>query len=91
MVGEQGPELFRPKTGGEIIPLRPAAAAAGAIGGGTTVNIHVSGNTVLGDDYKVAHELARIVAHELDRNPNIPGWANAWVQQSVQASRRGRI
>jgi hypothetical protein len=43
MVGEQGPEMFRPKSAGDIIPAYALA------GGGTTTIVNITGNMLLDD------------------------------------------
>jgi hypothetical protein len=53
-VGEQGPELLNLPPGAQVIPLSGAGATAGALppslgGGANTVNVYVSGNTVMSD------------------------------------------
>ena len=56
LVGERGPELFRPAVGGEI----------GAGGGGVTVNLIVQGATeptaFLRSEAQIAQALARAVS-----------------------------
>jgi len=44
LVGEEGPEMFVPSSSGSIVPNGKMG------GGGTTVNVYVTGNTVLSDD-----------------------------------------
>lgn len=63
VVGERGPELFVPNTSGKIIPNHALAAS----GGKGDVYVILSGNTILGDDRKVARDLARILRPHLDR------------------------
>lgn len=55
LVGERGPEVFRPATGGEIGP---------ASGGGVTVNVAVEGGApaLLRSEAQIAQMLARAVS-----------------------------
>ena len=55
LVGERGPEVFRPTTGGEIGP---------AMGGAVTVNVTVDGGapSLLRSEAQVAQMLARAVS-----------------------------
>ena len=55
LVGERGPEVFRPATGGEIGP---------ASGGGVTVNVAVDGGApaLLRSEAQIAQMLARAVS-----------------------------
>ncbi|HEV7216696.1 MAG TPA: hypothetical protein VGP33_16440 [Chloroflexota bacterium] len=53
-VGEQGPELLNLPRGAQVIPLSGVGVAAGALppssgGRGNTINVTVSGNTVMSD------------------------------------------
>lgn len=53
-VGEQGPELLNLPRGAQVIPLSGAGVAAGALppspgGGANTINVYVSGNTVMSE------------------------------------------
>ena len=57
LVGEQGPELFVPNTGGNIVPAMQTASLM--MGAGATYNINV--NAATGD----GHELARIIRDEI--------------------------
>ena len=57
LVGEQGPELFVPNTGGNIVPAMQTASLM--MGSGATYNINVNAST--GD----GHELARIIRDEI--------------------------
>lgn len=73
MVGERGPEVFAPSTSGRIIPsmsgyVTPILGGGGRSGGNTyvSVNVTVSGNTLLGDSRSTARELARLIKPELD-------------------------
>nr|WP_316628992.1 phage tail tape measure protein [uncultured Brevundimonas sp.] len=55
LVGERGPEVFRPATGGEIVPVS---------GGGVTVNVTVDGGApaLLRSEAQIAQMLARAVS-----------------------------
>lgn len=55
LVGERGPEVFRPATGGEIGPVS---------GGGVTVNVAVDGGApaLLRSEAQIAQMLARAVS-----------------------------
>lgn len=56
LVGERGPEVFRPSVGGEVSPLS---------GGGTTVNVTVQGQgapAILRSEAQIAAALARAVS-----------------------------
>ncbi|MBA4807830.1 MAG: phage tail tape measure protein [Brevundimonas sp.] len=55
LVGERGPEVFRPTTGGEVGP---------ASGGGVTVNVAVEGGApaLLRSEAQIAQMLARAVS-----------------------------
>lgn len=57
LVGEEGPELFVPNTGGNIVPAMQTASLM--MGQGATYNINV--NAATGD----GHELARIIRDEI--------------------------
>jgi len=48
-VGENGPELVNLPRGAQVLPLNGPAALPPGTTGGTTINISVSGNTVLSD------------------------------------------
>lgn len=51
LVGEKGPELFTPNTGGQIIPNNQLGGGAGAFGGGVSVQVsgafQVNGNDLV--------------------------------------------
>ena len=58
LVGERGPELFRPASGGAVEPL-------GGLGGGVNVTINVQGGDTAGlarSDAQLAQALARAVS-----------------------------
>jgi hypothetical protein len=48
-VGENGPELVNLPRGAQVLPLSGPAALPPGAAGGTTINVSVSGNTVLSD------------------------------------------
>ena len=56
LIGERGPEA--------VVPLSQYNGGQG--GGGPTINIYVSGNTMLGRDDAIARELAAILRPQLD-------------------------
>ena len=60
LVGERGPEVFRPTTGGEIGPVGGMAGS----GGGVTVNVAVDGGApaLLRSEAQIAQMLARAVS-----------------------------
>lgn len=61
VVGENGPEFFKPKVGGDIIPNHALS------GGGMTLVINISGNTLL-DSFageKIAEQIQRAVKSNL--------------------------
>ena len=60
LVGERGPEVFRPATGGEIGPVGSMAGS----GGGVTVNVAVDGGApaLLRSEAQIAQMLARAVS-----------------------------
>ena len=60
LVGERGPEVFRPAAGGEIGPIGSLAGS----GGGVTVNVAVDGGTpaLLRSEAQIAQMLARAVS-----------------------------
>ena len=61
LVGEKGPELFKPTQYGRIIPN------GGTSSGGTTININVTGNSFMGKE-GVAEEISKQIAYILSRN-----------------------
>ena len=60
LVGERGPEVFRPAAGGEIGPVGSMAGS----GGGVTVNVAVDGGApaLLRSEAQIAQMLARAVS-----------------------------
>jgi len=69
IVGERGPELFVPSSGGIISPNTGGFDKGGSGGGsgGTVNNITVTGNTLLQDEITVSQSLANILAPALSR------------------------
>jgi len=59
LVGERGPEVFRPATGGDVGP-----AQGGGLGGAVTVNVAVDGGApaLLRSEAQIAQMLARAVS-----------------------------
>lgn len=62
-VGEEGPELVNLPRGSQVYSNQASRAMTG--GGGVTIN--VSGNTLLGDERRIAQQLAYLIKPELDR------------------------
>jgi hypothetical protein len=60
LVGERGPEIFRPNAAGTIIPNHRIGG-----GGGTTINIDLRGSTI--SDDRAAMKLAEMVGTQLSR------------------------
>lgn len=63
LVGEQGPELFRPNVSGSIIPNNKLS------GGGSTININISGNTLL--DSRAAEKMGDMIIQRLSLNKKL--------------------
>lgn len=60
LVGERGPEVFTPSRGGTITPNNQLG------GGGTTINISVTGNTFVGDDRETANRIGDQIIKRLE-------------------------
>jgi phage-related minor tail protein len=72
LVGEQGPELFVPPMGGSIVPNNQLAMA-GAMGGGTTVNISMNiqtpdANSFRRSEDQIIDEVGRRIQAVVRRN-----------------------
>lgn len=63
LVGEQGPELFRPNVSGSIVPNNKLG------GGGSTVNINITGNTLL--DGRAAEKMGDMIIQRLGLNKKL--------------------
>lgn len=60
MVGEQGPELINVGSPSRVVP---SMASAGLMGGGSSVNVYVTGNTIMGD--KGVRSFADMVSNKI--------------------------
>lgn len=63
LVGERGPEIFRPSSSGEIIPNKSLAGG----GGGVTVNQTFSFNVAGNADASTVEEIRRVMRDEVQR------------------------
>jgi len=65
VVGEKGPELFVPNTGGNILPAENTARLLMGMGrrseggGGTSIHVHVNGTATKADGQAVVDALQR--------------------------------
>jgi hypothetical protein len=64
LVGEEGPELFVPGSGGTIIPNDAATSGGAAVAGGST-ELHLHFGDVYGDPEAFARSIAPVVGREL--------------------------
>jgi tape measure domain-containing protein len=63
LVGEKGPELFRPNVSGSIVPNNKLG------GGGSVININISGNTLL--DARAAEKMGDLIIQRLGMNKKL--------------------